>query len=121
MANNDGVILTSTLWNQSGTIYVSVDGEQTALTGYTYNQYCPLIGGEGTVHSVTGCSNTADSQLLYYWLEKGYELELSVSTEDFYYLKGDDTEYHATSNPTNGEASIETINGLLSGVISLLL
>ena len=118
MANNDGVILTSTLWNQSGTIYVSVDGEQTALTGYTYNQYCPLIGGEGTVHSVTGCSNTADSQLLYYWLEKGYELELSVSTEDFYYLEGDDTKYHATSNPTNGEASIETINGLLSGDLS---
>ena len=118
MANNDGVILTSTLWNQSGTIYVSIDGKQTALTGYTYNQYCPLIGGEGTVHSVTGCSNTADSQLLYYWLEKGYELELSVSTEDFYYLEGDKTEYHATSEPANGEASIETINGLLSGDLS---
>ncbi len=118
MANNDGVILTSTLWNQSGTIYVSIDGKQTALTGYTYNQYCPLIGGEGAVHSVTGCSNTADSQLLYYWLEKGYELELSVSTEDFYYLEGDKTEYHASSEPANGEASIETINGLLSGDLS---
>ena len=118
MANNDGVILTSTLWNQSGTIYVSVDGEQTALTGYTYNQYCPLIGGKGTTHSVTGCSNTADSQLLYYWIEKGHELELSVSTEDFYYLEGDKTEYHATSEPANGEASIETINGLLSGDLS---
>ena len=116
MANNDGVILTSTLWNQSGTIYISVDGEQTALTGYTYNQYCPLVGGSGIEHTVTGCSNTADSQLLYYWIEKGHNLELSVSSDDYYRLEPYPGKTHyASSNPTNGEASIETINSLLSG------
>ena len=38
--SNAGKVLTTTLWNQSGNIYVSINGTQTNL-GVVYNKYCP--------------------------------------------------------------------------------
>ena len=108
-----GIILTSTLWNQSGTIYVMKDNEQTALTGYTYNQYCPNISKLNSTKCVTGCSNTADSQILYYWMERGYTFDLTVTANDYYILGYDQKTYYASENPVNGEASISTINKLI--------
>ena len=109
-----GEILTSTLWTQSGVIYVEIDGVQKALSGYTYNQFCPLIDPFSEKHSVTGCSNTADSQILYYWLERGYDLNLSVDTQDYYTLGFDQEKYYVSDNPTNGEISMKQLNTLLA-------
>ena len=109
-----GTSLTSTLWNQSGTIYVSVDGKQTALSGYTYNQFCPTLTSNSSTHCVTGCSNTADSQILYYWLERGYDLNLSVTSDDYYILNNDSKKYYVSNNPVNNEASLSTLNSLLA-------
>lgn len=116
---NDGVILTSTLWRQSGKIYVSIDGEQTAVSG-SYNQYCPIQLDTDTTHCVTGCTNTADAQILYYWLEKGYDLNLSVSTSDYYYFdedypqSADIGKVYVSDNPIYGEGSLTEINELLA-------
>ena len=38
--NNDK-ILTNTLWTQNGTVYISINGKQTALSGVNYNDFCP--------------------------------------------------------------------------------
>ncbi|MBQ7396745.1 MAG: C10 family peptidase [Lentisphaeria bacterium] len=108
-----GTILTSTLWNQSGTIYIQIKGKQTALTGYTYNKFCPNISATNSNKSVTGCSNTADSQILYYWLERGYKLSFTVTSNDYYILGHDQKTYYASENPTNGEGSMSEINNLL--------
>ena len=112
--NNDGVILTSTLWNQSGTVYVSVDGIQTMLTGYSYNQYSPYTTYDLTSRSVTGCTNTAHSQILYYWIERGYRFDLSVSETDFYYLRSDNSTHYVSDTPILGEGSMSDINYILA-------
>ncbi len=115
MESNEGLILTSTLWNQSGTIYVSVNGKQTALSGDLYNKYCPFISQTSTQRSVTGCSNTADSQILYYWIEKGYNLNLSASSSDYFISGADEKKYYLSNNPVLGEISLDSLNSLLSG------
>ena len=69
-------ILMSTLWSQSGILDL---GDNTTIT---YNEYCPTINN---VHCVTGCTNTAAAQILYYYIEKkGLNLKLTLSTEDEY-------------------------------------
>ena len=109
--SNEGKILTSTRWNQSGTIYVSVGGEQTALTGYTYNKFCPIYSGES--RAITGCSNTADAQILYYWIEKGYDLSLSVTTDNYFKIKNDTTTYYVSDTAHAGEGTLSEINKIL--------
>ena len=109
-----GSTLTSTLWNQSGTIYISVNGKQQALSGYTYNKFCPNISASNAEKSVTGCSNTADSQLLYYWLERGYDLDLSVNTNDFFYTASTQAQHYVSDSPALGEGSMSVINNLLA-------
>ena len=94
LPGNSGKILLSTLWNQYGTIYVKSGSGQTALNGYTYDQYCPLNSAYSSEHSVTGCTNTADAQVLYYWLEKGATLTLQVSADDYFELKSNSTTYY---------------------------
>ena len=110
--SNAGKILTSTRWNQSGTIYVSIGGEQTALTGYTYNKFCPNYA-EGS-RAITGCSNTADAQILYYWIEKGYDLQLSVTTNNYFKIKGDSNTYYVSDTAHAGEGTLGEINWILA-------
>ena len=110
--SNAGVILTSTLWSQSGTVYVSVDGVQTKLTGYTYNKFCPNYA-EGS-RAITGCTNTADAQILYYWIEQGYDLALSVTTENYFKIKNDSTTYYVSDTANAGEGTLTEINKILS-------
>ena len=109
-----GSTLTSTLWSQSGTIYISVNGKQQALSGYTYNKFCPNISVSNEGKSVTGCSNTADSQILYYWLERGYDLDLSVNTNDFFYTASTQAQHYVSDSPALGEGSMSDINNLLA-------
>ena len=71
-----GEILLSTMWNQYGKIFP--DSE------ITFNEYCPIdpITKE---HSVTGCTNTAAGQIIYYWIEQGaLELQLTLNAADAY-------------------------------------
>ena len=110
--SNDGVILTSTLWNQSGTVYVSVDGKQTALDGWSYNKFAPCA--DGSKHSLTGCSNTADAQILYYWIEKGYDLSLAVTTDNYFYVNSSSVPHYVSNYPTSGEGAMNEVNQLLA-------
>lgn len=111
---NDGVVLTTTRWNQSGKIYFYVDGKYVILDDVTYNQYCPLLPNSTTTHCVTGCTNTADSQILYYWLSKGYDLNLKVTTDNYYVLSGSSEYIYVSDNPTHGEGSLSEINAILA-------
>ena len=109
---NAGKILTSTKWSQYGTVYVSVDGTQTALSGYTYNKFCPNYS-EGS-RALTGCSNTADSQILYYWIEKGYDLSLAVTTANYFKIKDDSKTYYVSDTANAGEGTLTEINTILA-------
>ena len=112
--SNDGVILTSTLWDQSGTVYVSCNGEQTPLTGWTYNRYCPNESPSSSKRSITGCTNTADAQIIYYWIERGFDFSLSVSSSNYFYLSGKQIHYLSDTSPAAGEATISTLNSALA-------
>ena len=71
-------ILMSTLWNQSGLVNISGN------TTISYNQYCPTDPTTGR-KSVTGCTNTASSQIIYYYIEEyGLDLQLSLNSSDAY-------------------------------------
>ncbi len=119
-AYTPGTILTNTLWNQSGVIYISVNGVQTALTGTEYNQYCPyyLANGVRAAQSVTGCTNTADSQVVYYWLQKGYTFDFEVALSDYFIVQDVLTGGEVTVSMSNagnyGAASAETVNSILA-------
>ncbi len=115
-----GTTLTLTLWDQSGTIYIPVDGEQVALTGYEYNKFCPDTKKDSKEKSVTGCTNTAHSQIIYYWMQRGYEFNLSVNSSDYYTLASEElkegqepTKYYVSNAPTLGEGAMSTINSIL--------
>ena len=115
--SNAGKILTSTLWNQNGTIYVQINGTQTALSGYKYNQYCPNASSTVSSKTLTGCTNTADSQVFYYWIEKkGYKnLSFTLTGSDYFYLSADPTKVYYVSNTSNvGEGTISAMNSLLA-------
>ena len=116
-----GETLTSTLWNQDGTIYIPIDGEQVALTGFDYNKFCPVTKKDSKIQSVTGCTNTADSQVLYYWMQRGYKFNLSVDGGDYFTLAAEEvkegqekTKYYVSDTPTLGEGSMSAINSYLA-------
>ncbi|MBR7107428.1 MAG: C10 family peptidase, partial [Lentisphaeria bacterium] len=110
--SNDGKILTSTKWNQSGPIYISVNGEQTRLD-VDYNKYCPWVDPAKTERSVTGCSNTAHSQIIYYWIEQGYKFDLSITSNDYFNWKSDSKTYYCSEVSQVGEGTISEINAIL--------
>ncbi|MBE6378849.1 MAG: hypothetical protein E7051_08560 [Lentisphaerae bacterium] len=109
-----GTVLTSTLWNQSGAVYIQIDGKQTRIGG-SYNAFSPYVSSSSNTRSVTGCSNTADSQILYYWLERGYDLDLSVTTSDYFISASNENTYYVSDSPKLGEGAMSEINELLDG------
>ena len=65
--------LMDTFWSQNG-----------YFLGYNeleINAYCPVEPGQNE-HSVTGCSNTAASQILYYFAKKGNQFTLQLDDND---------------------------------------
>ena len=95
-------VLMSTLWSQSGVAKV---GDNTTVK---YNEYCPLDSGS---HCVTGCTNTAAGQMIYYFIEKfGLELALTLNADDEFSrnisIKADGS--------TPGTVSFDVINEKLS-------
>ena len=114
--NNNGVVLTTTLWNQSGNIYVSINGQQTNL-GVAQNLYCPLGYNSTTVRTITGCTNTADASVIYYWIEQGYTFEFTATVKDYYELNtNNDPNYQSkfylseNPDPSTGTLSISDLN-----------
>ena len=115
---NDGIFLTTTLWNQDGDIYVSINEKQTKL-GVVYNQYCPVGYESGTTRTITGCTNTADSSVIYYWIEQGYTFDFNATTSDYYDLnnntdKADRYYLSSTSPGPNDTLSVSDLNNLLN-------
>ena len=113
--DNSGKILTSTLWNQSGKVVVQINGKNHTFTT-RYNEYAPYYQ-ENTI-SITGCTNTADSQIIYYWLEKGYadELNFTVNATDSFNVKWNGSTVSVTLGTADSKyklLSIEEINELL--------
>ena len=53
-----------------------------------YNQYCPVDPGTKQ-RSLTGCTNTAAAQIVYYWIKSGYlDFSLSLDASDSYTENG---------------------------------
>ena len=76
-ANSTGVML-STLWSQFGILDL---GNNTTVT---CDHYTPIDTRTGE-HSVTGCTNTAAAQIIYYFIEKqNLALTLTLNSEDAY-------------------------------------
>lgn len=118
--NNDK-ILTTTLWNQYGAVYISIDGTQTVLSGVDYNAYCPYYYPAAddklsTARAVTGCTNTADSQVIYYWLEKGHTFNFQITGDDWYEVKkGEELVKVSINDVADYKAGdMETINEILA-------
>ena len=65
--------LMDTTWSQSGTFL----GDSTL----ELNAYCPIEPGKKD-HSVTGCSNTAAAQILYYFADQGHKFTLQLNNDD---------------------------------------
>ena len=99
-------IMLSILWNQSGVARV---GNNTTVR---YNEYCPYISGSST-HSVTGCTNTAAGQIIYYFIEKGgLDLQLTLNAGDAY---TDDNGLQVNADgSTPGTVSFSVINSKLA-------
>ena len=69
-------IMMSTLWNQEGIISIGSN------YSVTHNAYCPQIG---SIKTITGCTNTAAGQIIYYFIEKkGLKLSLTLNDDDEY-------------------------------------
>ena len=109
----DGRILTSTEWEQSGQVYLN--GKY--VSGYTYNRYCPYVSSDNKVHSDTGCTNTADAQVIYYHLSNGAQLDLSVSSSDHFHLKSRrNQDFYLSETALFGEGTISVLNALLADI-----
>jgi len=101
-------ILLSTLWSQSGVISI---GSNSSIK---CNEYTPIDPTTST-HSVTGCTNTAAAQILYYCIEKkGLKLSLTLQSSDAYTSKkGSITINVKADGTTPGTISFATVNSRL--------
>ncbi len=77
-----------------------------------YNKYCPIYPVTGE-RCVVGCTNTAASQIIYYWMQNGLlDFTLSLADSDAYqsnrYIMID-----SSDNPESGHLSFAETNKLL--------
>jgi len=99
-------IMMSTLWDQSGIARV---GDNTTIA---YNEYNPFLPGTQK-HGLTGCTNTAAGQIIYYFIEKGgLDLQLTLNTDDAY-TDGHGLQIKADGS-TPGTISFAAINSKLA-------
>ena len=102
-------ILLSTLWSQYGIISI---GDNTTVA---YDEYTP-IDPETSQHSYTGCTNTASSQIIHYFIEqKGLELSLHLTADDAYTSNKDGIIIDINADgSTPGTLSFAEVNDRLS-------
>ena len=77
-----------------------------------YNKYCPIYPVTGE-RCVVGCTNTAASQIIYYWIQNGLlDFTLSLADSDAYqsnrYIM-----IESSDNPESGHLSFAETNKLL--------
>ncbi|MBE6369527.1 MAG: hypothetical protein E7056_05115 [Lentisphaerae bacterium] len=99
-------IMMSTLWNQSGIISIGSN------YSVTHNAYCPQIG---SIKTITGCTNTAAGQIIYYFIEKkGLKLSLTLNDDDEYTSSRDNLTVDIKADgSTKGTISFNEINSML--------
>ena len=109
MEGSTGILL-STLWSQDGIFDI---GDNTTIT---YNEYCPTDPNTQE-SSLTGCTNTAAGQIIYYFVEKkGLALTLTLENSDEY-----TSDYYGlviqikADGSTPGTLSFAAVNDYLSG------
>ncbi|MBE6380963.1 MAG: hypothetical protein E7047_08545 [Lentisphaerae bacterium] len=99
-------VLMSTFWNQYGTI--SIGSNKTVA----YNEYCPILPNGD--HAVTGCTNTAAGQMIYYFIEKkGLKLTLTLDSSDEYLSTKHNITIKADGS-TAGTISFAAVNSMLA-------
>ena len=77
-----------------------------------YNKYCPVDPNTGD-RCVVGCTNTAASQIIYYWLEKGLlDFTLTLTDSDAYRSNAD-IMIESSDDPESGHLSFAETNELL--------
>ena len=83
-----------------------------------YNKYCP-IDPETGYRCLTGCTNTAASQIIYYWMEKGMlDFTLSLEDSDAHVSNSNrNIVIENTDDPVNGHLSFHKVNNLLSNFV----
>ena len=80
-----------------------------------YNQYCPIDPRTET-RSITGCTNTAAAQIIYYWLENGM-LDFTLTLEDSDAYTKNKITIDASDDPVSGHLSFAEANELLSNLV----
>ena len=90
-----------TRWDQRG------NGQ----SAYAYNKYVP----DG---KMTGCTNVAVAQILYYWVDQGYGLQLQVSNDDCMYrlTNGHRETIGAANMQERCGITLEDLNGIIETV-----
>ena len=77
-----------------------------------YNNYCP-IDPKTKKRCVTGCTNTASSQIINYWIEKGLlDFSLTLLDSDTYTKKN--ITIDSSNNPRDGYLSFAEVNKILA-------
>ena len=109
LENNGGStgVMLSTKWNQSGLVDIAGNAD------ITYNYYCPTDPSTGQ-QSITGCTNTAASQIIYYYIEKyGLDLALTLNADDAYTSNRNSVINIKADGSTPGTISFAAINSKL--------
>lgn len=96
-----GDYLLSTHWDQSGN----------GMAAYDFNKFVPE-------DLKTGCSNTAITQILYYWVEQGYGLQLQVTSDDYMYriASGKTETIDATNLQEKCGVSLDELNDIIATI-----
>ena len=77
-----------------------------------YNKFCPIDPATED-RCITGCTNNAASQIIYYWLEKGLlDLKLQLDRSDAYVCTTNVT-IDSSDHPASGHLSFAETNRLL--------
>ena len=101
---------------------LSTNWSQENNGSYSFNKFCP--GYPGSSKTLTGCVATAYAQILYYWIQQGYEFNLSLTADDpIWFLDTDvstDTDDAFVINwedaPYYCSISLEGLNDILSEI-----
>ncbi len=79
-----------------------------------YNKYCP-VDPSTKQRSVAGCTNIAEAQVIYYWIEKGkLELTLTLDSSDAYTENGITIDEKSGTAKEYGYLSFAETNKLLA-------
>jgi len=91
-------------WDQGGELF---------NTDVTINAYAPIDPDTGK-RSITGCTNTAVTQVISYFVTQGHDLSLTLNNSDSYTEGGISIDGTLANARRNGNLSFDQINALLA-------